>query len=225
VPRIAPPTRREIGSGHILMRLISLAILAGALGMLALWWQNRADLLPELLPGEGAAVPAPATEGSANAPTDSLTLGSLPVSAGGESAADTPPPLAASLPSPADESLAAGPAAPPPLIAPVAEETPPDLPQPPASEPAAAQTQANREVVLSFSGSSWIDVRDSAGKSVLSGEMQKGDRHVLEGEPPYAFVIGNATSTAISVGGKPFDLGGVSRGNVARFKLDPEGAQ
>jgi cytoskeleton protein RodZ len=55
--------------------------------------------------------------------------------------------------------------------------------------------------------------------------MQKGDRHVLDGEPPYAFVIGNATATAVTVGGKPFDLGGVSRGNVARFKLDPEGAQ
>ena len=80
-------------------------------------------------------------------------------------------------------------------------------------------------MVLSFSGASWIDVRDSAGKSVLSGEMQKGDRHVLEGQPPYTFVIGNATVTAVSVGGKPFDLGGVSRGNVARFKLDPEGAQ
>ncbi len=225
VPRSVPATRREIGSGHILMRLISLAVLAGAFGMLALWWQNRADLLPELLPGEGAAVPAPATEESANAPTDSLTLNPLPVSTGGESAADTPPPLAASLPSPADEPLEAAPAAPLPLIAPVAEETPPDLTQPPTSEPAAAQTQANREVVLSFSGSSWIDVRDSAGKSVLSGEMQKGDRRVLEGAPPYAFVIGNATSTAISVGGKPFDLGGVSRGNVARFKLDPEGAQ
>ena len=218
-PRISSPSRREMGSGHILMRLISLAILAGALGMLALWWQNRADLLPDSLPGEGSTALAPVTEGAVNTlaagPTaGGLPLDPLPVSSSGAPAVDAAAPFAASPAPPADE---------PP--APVAAETPPDLPQSPAPQPAAAEAAANREVVLIFSGSSWIDVRDSAGKSVLSGEMQKGDRHVLDGEPPYAFVIGNATATAVTVGGKPFDLGGVSRGNVARFKLDPEGAQ
>ncbi len=57
---------------------------------------------------------------------------------------------------------------------------------------------------------------------VLTGEMAKGDRRVLAGEPPYSFVIGNASATKLTVGGKPFDLPRRSRGNVARFKLNPE---
>lgn len=229
-PRIATRAPREIGSGHILMRLVSLAILAGALGMLALWWQNRIDLLPDFLPGEEATGLAPATEGAATVPAlepiaGGLPLEPLPVSSVGEPVADAPATPGATLTPPADEPSAPAAAAPPPIVAPGPAETPPDLPQSVAAQPAPTEASAHREVVLSFSGSSWIDVRDSAGRSVLSGEMQKGDRHVLEGQPPYAFVIGNSTATAISVGGKPFDLAGVSRGNVARFTLDPEGAQ
>ncbi len=44
-PRVTGPGGPEIGSGHILVRLISLALIAGVIAMLALWWQNRADLL------------------------------------------------------------------------------------------------------------------------------------------------------------------------------------
>ena len=77
------------------------------------------------------------------------------------------------------------------------------------------------EVVLSFSGTSWIDVRDAAGKIILTGEMRKGDRRVLKGDPPYSFVIGNAKAAAVTVGNRPLDLSTRGRGGVARFKLDP----
>jgi cytoskeleton protein RodZ len=90
-----------------------------------------------------------------------------------------------------------------------------------ASE-SAPQTPVNGEVALEFSGPCWIDVRDASGAVVLTGEMAKGDRRVLEGQPPYSFVIGNAGATSLTVGGEPFDLQGRSRGNVARFKLNPE---
>jgi histidyl-tRNA synthetase len=56
------------------------------------------------------------------------------------------------------------------------------------------------EVVLSFSGTSWIDVRDAAGKVVLTGEMRKGDRRVLSGQPPFSFVIGNAKAPPVHAG-------------------------
>ena len=110
-PRISTPARREIGSGHILMRLISLAILAGALGLLALWWQNRADLLPDLLPGDGSSQLPPVSDGAANSSVSEPTAGSLPldplpVSSSGEPAGEVPPP-GASLTPPADEPPAA----------------------------------------------------------------------------------------------------------------------
>ncbi len=51
--------------------------------------------------------------------------------------------------------------------------------------------------------------------------MAKGDQRVLQGDPPFSFVIGNVTATSMTVGGEPFDLVAHSRGNVARLKLDP----
>lgn len=261
-PRVGPLPRREIGSGHIVMRILSLAILAGAIGMLVLWLQNRADLIADLFPTEGgdglaltpdagvmsdsrsdpdadseigsetgsesgSASGAPAPAPSANAlaigapPAAPLPLDGLPLATPPEDRADTalalPPGSDLAIPPPAgsaqralEPDASAGESAPPPAAGTAATGT-------------AAET--DRQVALSFSGASWIDVRDASGRSVLSGEMRKGDRRVLSGDPPYAFVIGNAASAAITVGGKPFDLGGVSRGGVARFKLDPDGAQ
>lgn len=77
------------------------------------------------------------------------------------------------------------------------------------------------EVVLEFTGSSWVSVMGADGAVVLNREMRQGDRRVLEGQPPYQFVIGNAAATRMSVAGEPFDIVARSRGNVARFTLDP----
>lgn len=82
-------------------------------------------------------------------------------------------------------------------------------------EPAAAA------VVLNFSGPCWVDIRDSTGKVLLFGEMARDDREILGGQPPYSLVLGNTAAAELSVAGQPYDLSAVSRGNVARFKLDP----
>lgn len=79
-----------------------------------------------------------------------------------------------------------------------------------------------REILLAFSGTSWVDVRDATGKVVLNGEMREGDQRTLTGEPPFKLVIGNAAATKLTVGDDAFDLGSHARGNVARFSLDPD---
>ena len=84
-----------------------------------------------------------------------------------------------------------------------------------------APEPTSTEVVLEFTGTSWIDVRGAGGSVVLNGEMRSGDRRVLDGEPPYKFVIGNTSATQLTIGGRPFDLQRRARGNVARFTLDP----
>ena len=76
-------------------------------------------------------------------------------------------------------------------------------------------------IVMTFSAPCWVDVRDSTRKFKLFGEMPKGARRVLGGEPPYKFVIGNARAVSISVNGEPFDLAPYAKGNVARFTLNP----
>lgn len=78
-----------------------------------------------------------------------------------------------------------------------------------------------KRVVLTFNAACWVDVRDSERKFKLFGEMPKGERKVLAGEPPYKLVIGNAQAVSITVDGKPFDLAAHAKGNVARFTLDP----
>jgi cytoskeleton protein RodZ len=64
-------------------------------------------------------------------------------------------------------------------------------------------------------------VRDSSRKFKLFGEMPKGARRVLGGEPPYKLVIGNARAVTIEVNGEPFDITRYAKGNVARFTLNP----
>ena len=90
-----------------------------------------------------------------------------------------------------------------------------------ADQGGAPVVDGTQQIVLSFSGASWVDVRDSERKFKLFGEIPKGSRKVLGGEPPYKMVIGNAEVVTITVNGKPFDLTPYAKGNVARFTLDP----
>ncbi len=87
-----------------------------------------------------------------------------------------------------------------------------------------ATTTTTASVVLEFTGPCWVDVRDSTRTFKLFGEQGDGDRFVLEGTPPYDIVLGNTSAVRIKVNDKPFDLESRSKGNVARFKLDPNDA-
>jgi cytoskeleton protein RodZ len=77
------------------------------------------------------------------------------------------------------------------------------------------------QVTISFGGPCWVDIRDASGDFKLFGEMSDGDRHVLGGTPPYSLILGNAAVVDMRVGGEPFDVAAIARGNVARFELDP----
>lgn len=251
VRHVVPPSGREIGSGHILVRLISLALLAAVIGMLVFWWQNRADLLPapyaetegeaetgvpgsELSAGLGLEPVQLDSEEPADPGTMLPTSGTADTPDTGEDASDSPAesgdtriePAAVSMVEAAPTGVDQDAGATAPSAVDVAAPAPevPQMsasPEPAAPEGAAAVTAATNEIKLSFSGPCWIDVRDASGTSVLVGEMAKGDQRVLKGNPPFSFVIGNVTATTMTVGGEPFDLVGRSRGNVARFKLDP----
>ncbi len=76
-------------------------------------------------------------------------------------------------------------------------------------------------VVFEFEEDCWVDLRDASGNYRILGNLSKGERRVLEGVPPYSVVLGNSQAVKIRVKGEPFDLGPYTRGNVARFRLDP----
>ncbi len=92
-------------------------------------------------------------------------------------------------------------------------------------EPAPPSQVSTSEVALEFSGDCWADIRDSSGRFKLLGVIKAGARHVLEGNPPYKIVLGNAAVVSITVGGAAYDMSPHVQGNVARFSLNPERGQ
>jgi cytoskeleton protein RodZ len=235
------PSGPEVGSGHILVRLVSLGLFLVVIATLVWWWQNRlgdADA-PILEPGS-PGLPLLRGDESSN---DGIplqgpeTLDTLPGLVEGDPEAQ-PQDLAAptATPDPGEPVAPGGLATTPPVTS-LGEATDPgSQAAEPAGEPIAATTPGASEaasdalvtgptpaeVVLTFSGTSWVNVQDASGKVILNREMRKGDRRVLQGEPPYSFVIGNAQAATLTVGDRAVDLSVRGRGGVARFKLDPE---
>lgn len=121
-------------------------------------------------------------------------------------------PLIASLPTPPSPEVEG------PTARATETRTPTDATEETVAAPADPETQA---VELNFNGPCWVDIRDATGKVLLFGEMSRGSRETLDGQPPYSLVIGNAAAVELTVGGAPYDLRSVARGNVARFELDP----
>ena len=74
-------------------------------------------------------------------------------------------------------------------------------------------------LVLRARSESWIQVRDSAGASVLQRNLTAGESVSVTGQLPLSVVVGRADATEVLVRGKPLDLTTVSRDNVARFEV------
>lgn len=91
---------------------------------------------------------------------------------------------------------------------------------PPAAEPVV--TTIN--VVLRFTGDSWIEVRDADGERSMYDLFHAGDTISVETTAPATVFLGNAPVVIVSVDGRPLDFSGrVRRDNTARFVLDAEG--
>lgn len=75
--------------------------------------------------------------------------------------------------------------------------------------------------VLAFKarGESWIQVREATGAVVLQRNLAPNETVSVSGALPLAVVIGRADATEVFVRGKPYELGPVSRENVARFEV------
>ena len=94
------------------------------------------------------------------------------------------------------------------------------LPSVEASAPSSAPAADAPSGVLAFKArsESWIQVRDAAGALVLQRNLAPNELVSVSGVLPLAVVIGRADATEVFVRGKPYDIGPVSRENVARFE-------
>lgn len=128
-------------------------------------------------------------------------------------AAVAPAPQATPAPAPAAPdatapagAVAAGDSAP----APVAE---------PAPAPSQPFNEAGALLLMSFSGSSWVEVTDAAGKVLVSQTAGAGEVLQPVGTPPLNVVIGDASKVTVKVRGEPYNLDASTRANIARFSV------
>lgn len=168
---------------------------------------TRTSDTPTMAAGAAAdAMDEPSTESSGNAAARAPVSTSLPVPASPD---EERPVVAQEAPSSRENA-----------ITDAELETSTEVEPGTASETAIGESDS-QQVVLSFSGTCWVDIRDNTGEVLLFGEMSRGDREILGGEAPYSLVLGNAAAAELTVAGQPYDLDSVARGNVARFELDP----
>jgi len=116
-------------------------------------------------------------------------------------AASPEPPAAAAVP-PVPEASVAVPAA-------AASEAPSGT----AGEAPAARIQ------LQFQEQSWVEVRDGSGNVLTSQINPARSTRTVEGDPPFALVIGNASHVRMTYKNEPVDLKPYTKTNVARLTL------
>jgi cytoskeleton protein RodZ len=89
----------------------------------------------------------------------------------------------------------------------------------PAPAPSQPMDEAGSILLVSFSGSSWVEVTDASGKVVVSQTAGAGEAIQPAGKPPFNVVIGDASRATVKVRGEAFDLAPVTRANIARFTV------
>jgi cytoskeleton protein RodZ len=91
-----------------------------------------------------------------------------------------------------------------PVVVPAATVLPPDM----------------RQLVLTFSDKSWVEIKDGTQRVVLSGEFPGGDRQVANGKPPFQLWVGRASAVRVQDGDREIDLKPHARDEVARLTVD-----
>jgi len=74
---------------------------------------------------------------------------------------------------------------------------------------------------ITFDGESWAEVTDGRGERLVYGLQAAGRRLTVRGSPPFAVVLGNASTVRLRVDGEPYDIPPTRRGDgLARFSVD-----
>lgn len=77
-----------------------------------------------------------------------------------------------------------------------------------------------RGIRLSFAKPAWVEIRDGRGQTLFSEQGQAGSQRVVDGQPPFSLVVGNAANVTVEYQGRVLDLTQHSKGDVARLTLE-----
>ncbi len=77
------------------------------------------------------------------------------------------------------------------------------------------------QLVLDFTEASYVRVEDNQGKTLKIGLVRGGERHALDGAPPYTVFLGNAQNVKVFLGGQPVDFSAHvdAQNDTARFTV------
>lgn len=73
---------------------------------------------------------------------------------------------------------------------------------------------------LNFSGTSWVDIRDSAGKKLVYKSFPPGENISVEADLPLNVFVGNADAVTLTYGGRGIDLQAYKEEMHAKFTLN-----
>lgn len=190
-------------------------------------------------PAPPAAAPPstePANAGSSSAPAAPGTvIDAVPIGGGAPSgSASSPGAGSAAAPVATPSSPAAAPQQPvapapvpasPPVVAPpLAPAVPGTVPPTPSRAPSQGAAPSDSpgtpgELRLTLREESWIEVRGADGAVLLTGSQPAGAARTISGTRPLRVVVGNAGGVALEFDGRPVDVAGQARANVARLEL------
>jgi len=83
-------------------------------------------------------------------------------------------------------------------------------------KPLPAGTQ---RLVFRLEKEAWLEVRDGAGRLLVSSLNPAGSERAVSGRPPFELVIGNASGVTLTQNGRPVDIKPYIKVEVARFTL------
>ena len=93
------------------------------------------------------------------------------------------------------------------------------LAAPPLIKPKAVSA-AESSLKFSFADQSWVTVRDVNDQVLLSQLNEGGSSVQVRGVPPFKLIVGNAQNVNLVHNGKPINLTGSIRGEVARLTVE-----
>jgi cytoskeleton protein RodZ len=164
-------------------------------------------------PGGPAGSPPPAPAGAETTPPTSSPSSSAPPTSSTASAAPPSAPAAAAPPG----SAAAQPASA--AVQPASTTVQSASSAGPAAPGTAPGPSDAPQLVVTFKGRSWIQVRDRNGNTLIAENAQGGSTQSVTGPLPLDVVIGNARQVSATFRGQPVDLSPFVRGDVARLSL------
>ena len=100
-----------------------------------------------------------------------------------------------------------------------------EAPAPDTADASDAETDAGAplddpdELVLDFSGPSWMEITDARGEQLLYGLVQEEGEQTLQGEAPFSVVIGDVTQVNVYYEDSAVDLGPEDAGRVVRIQV------